>query len=462
MAGDSHTAHRVDINRALRRSYDLRGVFGDTLTEADAFGIGRAFAALAHEDGLRRIAVSRDGRLSSPVLEAALVDGLRSGGMRVFRMPMGPTPLLSFTIDRLDLDGGIMVTGSHNPADQNGFKLLRRTAPIHGDALGALWEAEPVARSGGTVDEVDISGEYLTELAAEIVDAHPRAIVWDSGNGATGEIVERLVHRLPGRHYDLHTQVDGRFPNHHPDPSIPANLQDLATTVMRTESDLGIAFDGDGDRIGVVDSAGEIVWPDQLLLLLACDVLREQPGSAVVADVKSSRILFEGIAVAGGRAVMGPSGYVLVRERMLREAAPIGGEMSGHIFYGDRWHNSDDALYVAMRTIRALARAGMTLRQFREALPRTFSTPEIRLPCPDARKAEILDAVAARMDDAHVDRTAGLRVTEAGGWWLLRASGTEPKLTVRCEGKDADSLEALKANVRTALRQAGLESDTYV
>lgn len=460
MADDLRGPPRVGINPSLRRSYDLRGVFGDALMEVDAFGIGRAFAALAHQNGLRRIAVSRDGRLSSPVLEAALVEGLRDGGMHVFRMPIGPTPLLSYTIDRLGLDGGIMVTGSHNPANQNGFKLLRGTAPIFGDALAALWEVEPASRAGGGLDRVDISGDYLADLAAEIGDIRPSGIVWDSGNGATGQIVERLVHRLAGKHYGLHTEVDGRFPNHHPDPSVPENLTDLAATVAHTGSDLGVAFDGDGDRIGVVDSAGEVVWPDQLLLLLACDVLRERPGSTVVADVKSSRVLFEGIAVAGGRAVMGPSGYVLVRERMLREAAPIAGEMSGHIFFGDRWHRADDALYVAMRTIRALARANMTLRQFREALPPIFATPEIRLSCPDERKQQILDDVAARLDASRVDRTDGLRVSGPGGWWLLRASGTEPKLTIRCEGKDPETLEALKAQVRDALRQAGLACET--
>jgi len=462
LAVDSRTARRAGINRALRRPYNLRGVFGDTLTEADAFAVGGAFAAMGRRDGLRRLAVSRDGRLSAPVLEAALVQGLRGGGMHVFRLPMGPTPLLSFTIDRLDLDGGIMVTGSDEPADRNGFKLLRGTAPVFGDALGALWEVEPAAHRGGGVDEVDISGEYLAELAAESADIHPRGIVWDSGNGATGEIVERLVHRLPGKHYELHTQVDGRFPNHHPDPSIPDNLKDLAATVARTGSDLGIAFDGDGDRIGVVDAVGEIVWPDQLLLLLACDVLRDRPGSTVVADVRSSRVLLDGIAVAGGRAVMAPSGSVLVRERMLREGAPIAGELSGHIFYGDRWHSADDALYVAMRTIRALAHAGMTLRQFREALPQTFSMPEIRLPCAEEHKTEVLEAIAGRLDPDHVDRTDGLRVTEPGGWWLLRASGTEPKLVLRCEAKDAATLEALKASMREALRRVGLVSDGYL
>jgi phosphomannomutase len=456
----SRSEARVAINPALRRSYDLRGEFGTTLTEDDAYGVGCAFAALAHQAARSRIAVSRDGRLSAPALEAALVEGLRRGGMHVFHMPLGPTPLLSFTIDRLGLDGGVMVTGSHNPPDQNGFKLLLGgTTPVFGAALRALWEAEPAMRGGGIVEDVDISGDYLAALAAEAGTAHPTAITWDSGNGATGEIVERLVHRLPGRHFPLHTRIDGRFPNHHPDPTVAKNMADLAATVVRSRSDLGIAFDGDGDRIGVVDSAGETVWPDQLLLLLARDVLRERPGSAVVADVKSSGVLFGGIAAAGGRSLMGPSGYVLVRERMLQAAAPIAGEMSGHIFFGDRWHHADDALYVAMRTIRALAHAGMTLRQFRESLPPVFATPEIRLPCPDERKAEVIEHIAQRLGGVKVDRTDGLRVTEEGGWWLLRASGTEAKLTARCEAQDPAALKQLKASLGAALREAGLDAD---
>ncbi|HEX4739564.1 MAG TPA: phosphomannomutase/phosphoglucomutase [Allosphingosinicella sp.] len=448
------------IDPALRRSYDLRGVVGRTLFPSDAHGIGRAFAALAAAQGRRKIAVSRDGRLSSPELEAELVRGLVEGGAQVFRMPLGPTPLVSFTVHRLALDGGIMVTGSHNPADQNGFKLQLGADPIFGEALKQLWDIELARRSGGGVEEVDLGDDYLAALTAELCAPLPAGIGWDSGNGATGAMVERLAARLPGRQVTLHTEIDGAFPNHHPDPSVPANLEDLSRTVVAEGLDLGIAFDGDGDRIGLVDSTGEIVWADQLLLLLSRDVLSERPGSTIVADVKSSAVLFDGVAMAGGRAVMAPSGYVLIRERMLREDAPLAGEMSGHIFFGDRWHHGDDGLYVAMRTLRALARSGRTLHEFRESLPRTWATPEIRLPCPDARKAEVLRAVAASLEAAGrtVDRTDGLRVTGDGGWWLLRASGTEPKLTARCEAQSEAALDRMREELGTALHGAGLET----
>jgi phosphomannomutase len=305
------------------------------------------------------------------------------------------------------------------------------------------------------VDEADVSEAYLDLLAAEAGDAP--ALAWDSGNGATGAMVERLAERLGGRQVLLHTVIDGAFPNHHPDPSVPENMRDVADAVRAGGLDLGFAFDGDGDRVGLVDETGAIIWADQLILLLARDVLRDRPGSAIVADVKSSDILFDGIAAAGGRPVMGPSGYVLVRERMIAEAAPLAGEMSGHIFFGDRWHHADDGLYVAVRALRALARSGGTLRAFRESLPPTFATPELRLACPDDHTAEVLAAVAARLDGAAVDRTDGLRVGTADGWWLLRASGTEPKLTARVEAWSEAARDRLQSELMDRLRAAGLD-----
>jgi phosphomannomutase len=451
----------ISINPKLRRSYDLRGTVGETLTSRDGFGVGIAFASIAAARGLRRIATSRDGRPSSPELEAALIDGLVEGGAEVFRMPLGPTPLVSFAVDRLRLSGGIMVTGSHLPPDQNGFKLQLEGHPMYGEALDDLWSIEPARREGGRVREVDLTEEYVEALIREVEGWPIRSAVWDSGNGATGSIVELLASRVSAEQRAIYTSIDGTFPNHHPDPSVPANVRDVARQVVDHAFDLGIAFDGDGDRIGLVDSTGEIVWADQLILLLARDVLCDQPGAAVVADVKSSDILFSGIEAAGGRAVMSPSGYVLVREAMLREAAPLAGEMSGHIFFADRWHCADDGLYVAVRTLRALARSEQSLREFRESLPPSFATPEIRLHCPDERKPEVLRAVfdEVRGYDKIVDSTDGLRVTEDEGWWLLRASGTEPKLTARCEARNAEALARISAQLAERLERFGLEAD---
>jgi phosphomannomutase len=283
-------------------------------------------------------------------------------------------------------------------------------------------------------------------------------VVWDCGNGAVGAVIGALTQRLPGRHTLLNAVVDGCFPAHHPDPSVPENLRQLQASVLAERADVGIAFDGDGDRIGVVDSSGAIVWPDQLLLLLACELLDSRSGVSVVADVKSSRVLFDEVARRGGRPVMAPSGYVRVRAAMLREKAPLAGEMSGHLFFADCWHATDDALFVAMRLLLALGRR--ELAEFRQSLPIYAATPELRLPCPEHRKEQVISEVSARLracDDVRVDMTDGLRVTTEDGWWLLRASGTEPKLTARCEAADAQGLERLQRALRGHLARSGIE-----
>jgi phosphomannomutase len=273
-----------------------------------------------------------------------------------------------------------------------------------------------------------------------------------------GAVIGALTARLPGRHTLLNATVDGRFPAHHPDPSVPQNLCELQRAVVALRADMGVAFDGDGDRIGVVDSTGAIIWPDQLLLLLALELLGARPAMPVVADVKSSRVLFEEVARLGGRAVMAPSGYVVVRAAMLREGAPLAGEMSGHIFFADCWHATDDALFVAIRVLLALGRQGRSLADFRASLPPTAATPELRLPCPEQRKEHVIREVAARLGAAgvRIDTTDGLRVTTQEGWWLLRASGTEPKLTARCEAADAEGLERLQRELMSHLRQSGI------
>jgi phosphomannomutase len=439
-------------NPRLIRSYDLRGQVGTDLTEADATALGRSYATALQ--GGRRVAVGYDGRLSSPALESALVDGLVAGGARVQRIGLGPTGMLYHAVHSRALDGGIMVTGSHNPPDQNGFKLLLGTEPLFGEALAALVKRHGGECEGGSTGSAPVFEDYVQRLLAASDAAPPLRVGWDPGNGAAGDVLARLVERLPGEHRIINGAIDGHFPAHHPDPSVPGNLVQLQALVREKRLDLGIAFDGDGDRIGVVDAQGEILWPDQLVLLLGQDLLRSQTGASIVADVKSSHVLFDGIAAAGGRPVMAPSGYVLIRQAMLREGAPMAGEMSGHIFFADQWTGTDDALHVAMRLLAALGR--IDLPGFRATLPRTVATPELRLPCPDARKQEILAAVAAGIDGP-IDRTDGLRVTRPEGWWLLRASGTEPKLTARIEAWDKGGLETLRADLFGRLAKAGLE-----
>lgn len=440
------------VNPALVRAYDLRGRVGEMLTAADANALGRRIAARV---GGGRVVVGYDGRLSSPMLEAALVDGLVAGGAQVDRIGQGPTGMLYYAAHEGGAAAAVMVTGSHNPPDENGFKLLIGGEPIYGDALRKLVEGPAAASSGGDAVRRDVADAYVDRLLEAAAGAPSLRVGWDPGNGATGDVLAALVARLPGEHYLINAAVDGRFLAHHPDPSVPANLAQLRALVKEKRLDLGIAFDGDGDRIGVVAADGAIVWPDQLLLLLARDVLADQSGAAIVADVKSSAVLFDGIAAAGGRTVLSPSGYVLIRAAMRAEAAPLAGEMSGHIFFDDRWYGTDDALHVAMRLLAALARTD--LAAFRASLPRTFATPELRLACPDDAKARILAAVAARLeaDGATIDRTDGLRVTTPAGWWLLRVSGTEPKLTARVEAWTEADRDRLQAELMARLAEAG-------
>ena len=448
------------INPEAIRSYDLRGVVGRQLDLGDARQLGLAYASWVRARGLRRIAVGRDGRLSSPDLERALVAGLVAGGMLVHRIGVGPTPQLHFAVHAYGLDGGIMVTGSHNPREENGFKLMIGTEPVHGETLRALVMTSASPASGGESRDFPVMEAYVSQLQAQVRAGRP-TVVWDCGNGAVGALIKGLTRRLPGRHFLLNSRVDGRFPAHHPDPSIAANLRELRTMVLAHEADLGIAFDGDGDRLGVVDETGAIVWPDQVLLLLAAEVLQAAPRACIVADVKSSRVLFEGVARLGGRPVMAPSGYVRVRDAMRRERAPLAGEMSGHIFFAECWQGTDDALFAAVRLLDCLGRAGRTLGAFRRSLPPTAATPDLRIPCADGRKEEVLRRVAERLAiaGARPDTTDGLRVTEADGWWLLRASGTEPKLTIRCEATDECGLERLRQVVGGHLRACGQEWD---
>ena len=443
------------------RAYDVRGRVGEHLKVEHGRCLGLAFAAVARARGLKRIAVGRDGRLTSPALEARLVDGLVAGGMEVTRLGLGPTPMTAFAVRHLGLDGAVQVTASHNPPDENGFKLMLGSQRIHGAALRELAASTGAAAPGGAVRDEDVRAAYVERLAAAAQGAPALAVAWDSGSGATGEIVERLVRRLPGRHVLLSTTVDGRFPDHHADPAVEANLEPLKAAVLREGCDLGLAFDGDGDRIGVVDETGAVLWADQLLLFLAGGLLRAHPGATVVADVKSSAVLFEGVARLGGRAEVAPPGYVLVREAMTRHGARLGGELSGHIFYSDYGDGTDDALYVALRVLCEMGRRGERLSAFRQSLPPVVATPELRVPCPEALKATVVREAADRTAGrgGHYDAQLGLRVRGPDGWWLLRASGTEPKLTARCEAADPAALSRLVADLRAQLAMSGILLD---
>src|ERR687894_1332098 len=368
------------FHASILREYDVRGIVGDTLSEADAFALGRGYAALAREEGATRVAVGRDGRTHSPEMEAALIEGLTRGGLDVVRIGMGPSPMLYFATATLGVDGGIQVTGSHNPADYNGFKLLLKSRSVYGEeiqALGRRCAAGDYSEGEGKVEEADVLDAYVDRLVEDFQGGTFR-IGWDAGNGAAGAALERLVKRLPGEHHTIFTEVDGTFPNHHPDPTVEANLADLKRLVAEKNLDFGIAFDGDADRIGAVDGAGRAVWGDQLLMILAGPVLKEQPGATIIADVKASQVLFDGIAAMGGTPLMWKTGHSLIKSKMKETGAPLAGEMSGHIFFAHQYYGFDDGIYSAVRLIRAVTKLGGSLTALRSAMPDVINTPEMR------------------------------------------------------------------------------------
>ncbi len=461
-------AFRHQFDATVLREYDIRGIVGRTLHPADAFAIGRVFGSIVARAGGRTVAVGYDGRLSSPELEPALVEGLAASGMEVLRIGRGPTPMLYYASTVRRTDGAVMVTGSHNPPDYNGFKMMLKGKPFFGPQItevGALAAAGNVVEAAtGNVTTIDISADYVARLISDW-DGGDRLlnVVWDNGNGAAGEVLQRLVASLPGRHTVLFPEIDGRFPNHHPDPTVPKNLEALIAEVRRRGADVGVAFDGDADRIGIVDDSGEIMFGDQLMVVLARDVLKARPGATIIADVKASQVLFDEVARAGGEPLMWKTGHSLIKAKMAEVGCPLAGEMSGHIFFADHWYGFDDALYAGVRLLGIVARMDGKLSAVRAALPLVVNTPELRFPCEESRKFAVIDEVAGRLKaaGARLSDIDGVRVLTDDGWWLLRASNTQAVLVARAEAHDAAGLERLKAALVEQLAQSGLEAPDF-
>jgi phosphomannomutase len=454
---------------SILRAYDVRGVVGQTLFEADARALGRAFAVMLRAAGGRKVAVGYDGRLSSPMLEAALVAGLTEAGVDVVRIGLGPTPMLYYAEASMeDVQGGIQVTGSHNPPDHNGFKIVLGGRPVFGAALGQLGviageAGGPEAVVMGQIEHRDILGAYVDRLLEGLAGVDRTALArlrigWDAGNGAGGPAMERLVARLPGEHHLLFCDVDGHFPNHHPDPTDEANLADLRNLVARKHLDFGVAFDGDADRIGAIDSTGRVVWGDQLLLVFAQDLLKTRPGACVIADVKASGVLFDGVRALGGVPEMWLTGHSLIKSRMKETGALLGGEMTGHVFFADDFYGFDDGLYAAVRLMAAVVRLGRSLTALRGAMPEPVNTPELRFAVDEARKFAVVADVAARLaaEGARVNTIDGVRVDTPDGWWLLRASNTQAALTARAESWSEAGLARLLGEIDAQLALSGV------
>lgn len=456
--------HRFDPTSL--REYDIRGIVGEALGPDDARAIGRGFATLLRRAGGTRVAVGRDGRTSSPELEAALIEGLTTSGCDVVRVGMGPTPMLYYAEATLEVDGGIQITGSHNPGNYNGFKMVFQHRPFFGEDIQTLgkmaaeddWEE---AETAGTVTDYDIVDAYVGRLVAGYAGGAYR-VGWDTGNGAAGPVIEKLVQQLPGEHFTLFTEVDGNFPNHHPDPTEEKNLADLKALVAEKQLDFGLAFDGDGDRIGAVDGQGRVVWGDQILSILAEPLLKAERGATVIADVKASQALYDRVAELGGKPVMWKTGHSLIKTKMKETGAPLAGEMSGHIFFADTfygYYGYDDAQFAAVQLIRAVHSTGKSLTELKDAMPPMINTPEMRFQVSDTRKFAVIDEVLARLEaeGADVDRTDGARVNTPDGWWLLRASNTQDVLVARAEAKSQDGLDRLMAMIDAQLAASGLE-----
>ncbi len=459
------TPQTHSFHPTILREYDIRGVVGETLFAEDAYYIGKAFATKVLETAKHnRICVGFDGRLSSPEMEEALVKGILSTGANVIRVGLGPTPMLYFAARTLEADGAVMVTGSHNPPTHNGFKFMLGKQSLYGEgirALGTMATRGDFAKGAGSASFEDVSEAYVETLLKAFATPGAKknlTVAWDAGNGAAGEIVERVCETLPGKHILLNTEIDGTFPAHHPDPTVPKNLEQLIEAVKHHGCDLGVAFDGDADRVGVVDGQGRIIWGDQLMVLFARDVLKRQPGATVIADVKASQVLFDEVAKAGGKPLMWRTGHSLIKAKMLETGAPVAGEMSGHIFFADEYLGFDDGIYAAVRMVRLAAESKESVADMLSALPVLHNTPELRIECADERKFAVIDEAKARLkqEGAEVNDVDGVRVLTQDGWWLLRASNTQPALVARCEAKSAEGLERLKKSLEAALTASGV------
>jgi len=446
------------IEPSIFRSYDIRGVVGETLTAEGIYQIGRALGSAAAARGQQTVITARDGRNSSQELRDALIEGLRDSGRDVLDIGLTPTPVLYFATNYLDTHSGIMITGSHNPPEYNGLKIVLDGETLSGEAIQAIRariEAKDFTSGEGTMQSTEIIPDYIRRISEEIPVTLGNAlkVVVDCGNSVPGIAAPHILRAIGHDVIELYCEVDGNFPNHHPDPSQPENLADLIQMVQDEDADIGLAFDGDGDRLGVVDPAGNIIWPDRQMILFARDVLSRNPGAKIIYDVKCSRLLADEIKNHGGEPIMAQTGHSLIKKKMIETGALLAGEMSGHIFFKERWYGFDDALYSAARLLEILVNSGMSPLEVFEQLPGGVATPELRLDMPEAMHAEFMQKVieAADFPDAEITTIDGLRVDFVDSWGLIRPSNTTPCLILRFEGDDAAALEHVQQLFRDLL-----------
>jgi phosphomannomutase/phosphoglucomutase len=446
---------RVEINPKIFREYDIRGIAGQDLDGSIVEVLGKAFGTYVAGRGRKTVAVGRDCRLSSPAFHAALVKGLVSTGCRVADLGIVPTPLLYYAVYAGGNEAGVMITGSHNPPEHNGFKMMVGEETLYGpaiqDLLGLIRTGRFAERPGDVRPE-PIIPRYIDDVAGRVRMGRRLDVVVDAGNATGGEVAVPLFKKLGLGVRALYCEMDGRFPNHHPDPTLPEALKDLIRTVVETKADLGIAFDGDADRLGVIDDRGRIIWGDQLMILFARDLLPSHPGAAVISEVKASQLLYDEIERLGGRPIMWRTGHSLIKKKIKEEKALLAGEMSGHIFFADRWFGFDDAIYSAVRLLEILSRTGTKLSALLADLPATFVTPEIRIYASDEVKFKIVEEVRRALAAKHrVIDIDGVRALFPGGWGLVRASNTQAVIVLRFEADSEQNLAAIQKEVKGIL-----------
>jgi phosphomannomutase len=450
------------LDPTILKKYDIRGVVNETLKYKDAYYIGRAFATQVGKG--KTVVVGMDGRLSSPEMKNELISGLTSSGCNVADIGICPTPELYYTVYNYNYDGGIMITASHNPKEYNGFKMMIGKKSFYGRDilnLGELVESEEFAEGSGEVHNIDVKAEYIDRITKDIKTKGNLKIAWDCGNGSAAVVMRQLKDKIDAEHITLYDDLDGNFPNHHPDPLVLENLKDLEKTVIENNCDFGVAFDGDADRIGIIDDKGRPIFGDQLLVLFAKDVLEKHPGATIITEVKVSKSVVEEIEKMGGNLIIWKAGHSLIKSKMVKEDAKLAGELSGHMFFADQYYGYDDALYSAGRLISIVSKMEGNLSDWLDSLPQTVSTPEIRVPCADDKKKEVVEKIADMLREEGKDflDIDGVRVNKGNGWWLIRHSGTQPSLTIRAESDNTRDLESYKDEMVKYLNSVGYEID---
>ncbi len=447
----------LTINPNIFREYDIRGIVGEDLTQETVEIIGKAIGTVLRMKGKRTVAIGRDARNSSKPFSQALISGLLSTGCNCIDFGMVPTPVFYFGVSTKNMDGGVMITGSHNPPEFNGFKIMIGDETLYGEGIKEIEKIIVKERffeeSTGSLSSYQILNEYINFVVSNVKISRKLRIIIDAGNGVGGFVASPIYKELGNEVFELYCEPDGNFPNHHPDPTIPEFLKDLIEKVKIEEADVGIAFDGDADRIGLIDEKGNILWGDQIMIILSRAILKENPGAKIIGEVKSSKLLYDEIRRLGGVPIMWKTGHSLIKKKIKEEKALLAGEMSGHIFFADRYFGFDDAIYAGARILEILSDSDKPLSRILEDLPKTYVSPEIRVPSSDNLKFKVVEEVKKHFQDFPMIDVDGVRVDFGDGWALVRASNTQPVLVLRFEGFTEEALKRIKNDVENVVQE---------